>query len=417
MKKNTIKILTLGFASSLLIGLVACKSDREEVDNGVSLPGKTLDDQYSVSRYRVLDIDSKLGLNSKLTWSISAKKMVDDKEVVYDSIIAKDVPKLEFISRYAKTYALTLTTETNGVSKKYTSQIIVNKEVKPYSKYIADVFDYRPAVGQFINEIPEYALGDTQEKMIKKAKESLVGGNSTMVTLGGFGGYVVFGFDHTIPNYDGRDFKILGNAFWGNEAIEERAGSCEPGIIMVAYDRNKNGKPDEDEWYEIAGSEYFKDTTIRNYEITFQKPDENKEPVPGAEFWQTDTQYIKWQDNQGVSGFKTRNTFHAQSYYPLWFSEMSYSLKGTRLKDNFYDQSGAGTYWVGKSYAYGYADNAPNNDDASNIDISWAVDKYGNYVKLPGIDFVKVYTGINQEAGWLGEVSTEVAGAYNLHFK
>jgi hypothetical protein len=70
---------------------------------------------------------------------------------------------------------------------------------------------------------------------------------------------------------------------------------------------------------------------------------------------------------------------------------------------------------VGTSYDYGYADNAPNNDEASNIDMSWAVDKNGKYVKLPGIDFIKVYTGINQEAGWLGEVSTEVAGAYDLH--
>jgi hypothetical protein len=30
---------------------------------------------------------------------------------------------------------------------------------------------------------------------------------------------------------------------------------------------------------------------------------------------------------------------------------------------------------------------------------------------------MKIYTGVNQEAGWLGEVSTEVAGAYDLHFK
>ncbi|MFV0220190.1 hypothetical protein OBK23_11010 [Empedobacter falsenii] len=36
-------------------------------------------------------------------------------------------------------------------------------------------------------------------------------------------------------------------------------------------------------------------------------------------------------------------------------------------------------------------------------------------VKLLGIDFIKVYTATNQEAGWLGEISTEVAGAYDLH--
>jgi hypothetical protein len=45
--------------------------------------------------------------------------------------------------------------------------------------------------------------------MLQKANESLVGGNSTMISLGGYGGYVVFGFDHTIPNLKGRDFKVL----------------------------------------------------------------------------------------------------------------------------------------------------------------------------------------------------------------
>ena len=179
----------------------------------------------------------------------------------------------------------------------------------------------------------------------------------------------------------------------------------------------KNGKPDDNEWYEIAGSEYFKNTTVKNFNITYFKPNENKPPVPGSEFWQADVEYIKWQDNLGNNGFKTRNAFHSQSYYPLWLSDSSYSFTGTKLQNNFYDQSGTGNYWVGKSYEYGYADNAPNTDEASNIDISWAVDRNGNYVKLPGVDFVKVYTGTNQEAGWLGEVSTEVAGAYDLHLK
>lgn len=35
-----------------------------------------------------------------------------------------------------------------------------------------------------------------------------------MISLGGFGGYVVVGFDHTITNVTGkRDFRVLGNAF------------------------------------------------------------------------------------------------------------------------------------------------------------------------------------------------------------
>lgn len=396
MKRITFNYLKISLLSMLLIGVVSCKSD----DDDFSFNG--LDGSYSVDRFKVLSIPTNI--SGKLTWSIN------------DSIISQS-SELEFISPKSDTYPLTLKIDVNGNVQTYNSKIIVNHETGTYSKYISNVFDFLPAVGQFINEIPEYENGNTASVMLQKARESLVGGNSTMVTLGGYGGYVVFGFDHTIPNMNGRDFKILGNAFFASDANDSRSGSCEPGIIMVAYDRNKNGKPDDNEWYEIAGSEYFKNTTVKNFNIIYFKPNENKPPVPGSEFWQADVEYIKWQDNLGNNGFKTRNAFHSQSYYPLWLSGSSYSFTGTKLQNNFYDQSGTGNYWVGKSYEYGYADNAPNTDEASNIDISWAVDKSGNYIKLPGVDFVKVYTGTNQEAGWLGEVSTEVAGAYDLHLK
>jgi len=396
LNKDLLKIILF---SILFLGFVACDKDNDVED---LLPVEVLKDSYTIDRFKVLNITTELPNTAKLIWSIN------------DSIISESAD-LDFISPFEKNYPLTLKVELNGETKIYTSLINVLKETKAYSKYISNVLDFRPGVGQFTNEIPQYVAGNTEANIINVAKKAIVGSNTSMISLGGFGGYVVFGFDHTIPNREGRDFKILGNAFWGSEANEERAGSCEPGIIMVACDKNKNGKPDEDEWYEIAGSEYFKSTTIKNYEVTYFKPDANKEPVIGNEFWEVNSEYIKWQDNAGKSGYKVQNVFHNQNYYPLWIADVSYTLKGTRVADNFYDQSGDGSYWVGKSFEFGYADNAPNNDAASNIDISWSVDKNGKYVKLPGIDFVKVYTAINQEAGWLGEVSTEVSGAYDLH--
>jgi hypothetical protein len=396
MKIKSSKILTAAYFSAVLLAVIGCKNDQEEEASGFS----GLEESYTIDRFKVLNIPTNTSGN--ITWSIN------------DSVISQE-SQLEFISPVVKTYPLTLKIGNGADAKTYSSKIIVKHEAGNFSKHISDVLDFCPAVGQFTNEMPEYAAGNTYNTMLQKARASLVGEGASLVTLGGFGGYIVFGFDHTIPNMNGRDFKILGNAFFSNDAGQPRSGSCEPGIIMVAYDRNKNGKPDDNEWYEIAGSEYFKNTTVKDYSITYLKPDENKVPVPGSEFWQADIQYIKWQDNLGNTGFKTRNAFHAQSYYPLWLSDASYSFTGTRLMDNYYDESGTGEYWAGKSCEFGYADNAPNNDDASNIDIAWAVDKSGKYVKLPGIDFVKVYTGINQEAGWVGEVSTEVAGAYDLH--
>ena len=82
------------------------------------------------------------------------------------------------------------------------------------------------------------------------------------------------------------------------------------------------------------------------------------------------------------------------------------------------DESGMGTYYVLYSYPWGYADNHPNEfTDLNSFDISWAVDKQGNHVDLPGADFIRVYTGVRQYCGWLGETSTEVSRAQDLHIE
>ncbi|MGG5505800.1 MULTISPECIES: PKD domain-containing protein [unclassified Myroides] len=269
---------------------------------------------------------------------------------------------------------------------------------KEYKATISKVFEYAPAFGQFVNKLPVYEEGDTAEHMRVKAERALQ--NNEVITLGGFGGYVVFGFDHTIANVPGkRDFQILGNAF---------ANNAEPGVILVAYDVNKNGKPDEDEWFEIAGSEH--DKAILGYEITYYRPtkasDLSKEEIE---------HYIQWSDNKGNRGWKKKNTFHNQSYYPQWIQEETLTFKGTLLPSNAIKKDDTEKGWQLKAFEWGYADNYPNRQEGSKIDIDWAVDRMGNKVNLPGVDFIKVYTGLNQEAGWLGETSTEVAGAIDLH--
>nr|WP_220485305.1 PKD domain-containing protein [Myroides sp. WP-1] len=271
---------------------------------------------------------------------------------------------------------------------------------KEYKATITSVLEYAPAFGQFVNKLPVYEAGDTVESMRVKAEKALQ--NNEVITLGGFGGYVVFGFDHTIDNVAGkRDFQILGNAF---------ANNAEPGIIWVAYDANKNGIPDEDEWYEIAGSEH--DKAVLGYEITYYRPtkvaDESLEEIE---------QYIQWSDNKGNRGWKKKNTFHNQSYYPQWIQAETLTFKGTLLPDNAVQTGDSENSWQLKTLAWGYADNYPNRQEGSKIDIDWAVDHKGNKANLPGVDFIKIYTGLNQEAGKLGETSTEVAGAIDLHIE
>ena len=297
------------------------------------------------------------------------------------------------------------------------------------SPYITKVIDFMPAVGQFTNSMPLYEAGDTQETMNAKVLEAIGNNKRGLISLGGFGGYVVVGFDHTIQNVPGKkDFRVLGNAFYAANNPDANAptgGSCEPGVIMVAHDKNQNGRPDEDEWFEIAGSSHIDATkepwyakavaagndvkTYFDYEITYYRP--AKEPSSLEEM----KQYIRWEDNQGNNGYKGKNTYHNQCYFPKWVKGDKISFKGTRLPQNAIDESGNGSNYVLYKFLFGYADNAVNEKEDACIDIDWAVDKDGNKVTLPGVDFIKIYTGVNQENPNIGENSTEISGVEDLH--
>lgn len=292
---------------------------------------------------------------------------------------------------------------------------VVHEEVE-YSPYISRVYEYRPAPGQFVNEMPLYEEGDSYADMLKKAEESISGTNDIMISLGGYGGYVTFGFDHTVINVPGEyDFRIWGNAFYELLQPDRKGGSAEPGIVCVSYDVNCNGIPD-DPWYELAGSEYYKPGTGHGYTITYSRPDPSHTPVEDDDGYLEDLAYIPWRDSRGDSGYIAKNIFHPQSYYPLWIDDDELTFTGSILAPNGTDTSGTGRYYVLYAYDYGYVDNHPNDyADLNSFDISWAVDDKGNPVDLPGVDFIRVYTGVNQYCGWLGETSTEISRARDLH--
>ena len=264
------------------------------------------------------------------------------------------------------------------------------------------VYEYTPAPGQFINELKTGGFNASHispEAAVAYAEDRL--NNDIWVSLGGFGGYVVVGFDHSITNTRGYDFGVVGNAF---------DGSSEPGVVWVMQDENGNGFPD-DTWYELAGSENGKFETYRDYAVTYYRPTGIGMPV-------------QWTDNYGGSGeVDYLKQFHDQDYYyPLWIGADSYTLTGTRLEARNYDQSGNGTYWVNPHYDWGYVDNfSPsdfNSSDKANLfKIANAIDFEGNPVKLNHIDFVKVQCALNAKSGWLGEISTEVCGFYDCSLK
>lgn len=271
------------------------------------------------------------------------------------------------------------------------------------------IYEYTPAPGQFINELKTGGFDGTETTMeaaIAYAEARMRKG--MWVSLGGFGGYIVVGFDHSIDNSGDYDLAILGNSF---------DGSSEPGIVWVMQDENGNGEPD-DTWYELAGSETGKAETVQEYSVTYYRP--------------TSAQMaVQWSDNLGNNGeIDYLKQFHSQDYYyPLWIEEDSYTLTGTCLEPRNYDQSGNGSYWVNKHFDWGYADNCSPvdrlTDDnnagagaiANHFKLSNAIDFECEPIHLDYIDFVKVQVGVNAESGWLGELSTEVIGIYDYSMK
>ena len=295
--------------------------------------------------------------------------------------------------------------------------------VAEHSKYIQAVDEYRPAPGQYVNDAPEYEEGDTEDDMIRKCTEYLAGDykSTHVVALGGWGGYITFHFDHSIANLPGeRDFAIWGNAYQEMKNLVF-GGMNEAGIVMVSKDINGNGQPD-DPWYEISGSCDVDSVgkVSYGYEVTYRQ-----NPMGD----------IPWTDNCGNSGTVDRNHYHEQEYYPLWLPD-NLTFKGTRLPDNIWnlsdqvDKGWSPYYYVLIGFRYGYADNLPNFTDSSDanswnyegcgIDISWAVDEQRQPVNLDFIDFVRVYTGLNQKCPqpeWWGETSTEIQCAEDLHLE
>ena len=275
--------------------------------------------------------------------------------------------------------------------------------------YASKVIAFMPAPGQFTNE------GIAQ----KNSAEKTLGNQGGMISLGSFGGYVIYGFDQPIKNDPrhpyGVDFTVRGNSFVANLY----GVWTEPGAVQVCQDLNGNGIPDPDEpWYELAGSDYWLSTTKHNVEMTYYNPSYDKRYT------------VPWTTDKGESGAVLSNQFHSHSYFPDPFDfecdRDSLTYSGNIIRSSI-DMSSPSYIEFYRAPAFGYCDNrgynktdltiASNpyyNDERGNaadgFDISWAVDKDGNHVELDHVDFVKVYCAGSANAGWLGEWSTEVLG-------
>lgn len=291
----------------------------------------------------------------------------------------------------------------SGFSSSATTTLNIHK-----NSYISKVFEFLPAPGQFTNE------GIAQSS----SKDRIIGEKGTMISLGGFGGYVIFGFDQPITNNPqnpyGVDFSIKGNAF----AAAQGGVWTEPAAVMVMKDLNGDGLPNDGDWYELAGSDYWLNTTKRNVKITYYNPHYN------------DRYTIPWSTDQNENGALLSNAFHKHPYYPDPFDfgcdRDSLTYEGNMILSSL-NMSKPNYITFYKPPVFGYADSRGNSANltkpqnpyykdengnaADGFDLSWAVDRDGNHVDLDEVHFVKVYTAGNANAGWLGEWSSEVLAA------
>ena len=272
------------------------------------------------------------------------------------------------------------------------------------SYLINQVYEWLPAPGQYINDFgTDFPNNEaiTPEQAATWALQRLK--NNNFVSLGAFGGYIVVGFDHSLKNTGDYEIGVIGNAF-----LSTNGNSNEPGILYVMKDDNHNGFPD-DTWFELKGSDTFEPGTIREYQVTYYRPEQDGQPV-------------KWTDNFGHTGYVDYlGVFHNQpSYYPLWVDTDTYSLTGTCLEAKTIKNPETGN-WENPPFKWGYADNIGEDNfsfhgftNCNRFRISDAIDSNGTPVDLDFIDFVKIQTGVFSEAGWLGEISTEVLGIVDL---
>lgn len=279
--------------------------------------------------------------------------------------------------------------------------------VMSQAQYVSEIIEYKPAPGQFTND---GSFGSPE------AAENIIGGTSGLVSLGAYGGYIIVKMDGSVENHPdnpfGMDFTILGNALpdWSEAATVE-----------VMKDDNNNGLAD-DQWYILAGSDYYLNDSELNYSVTYYNPNESA----AAD--------VLWIDSHQDSGYVYKNSFHQQAYYPLaslfpTINQDSYSLQGMKVEGNIDLTNPA----MVKSYEryFGFADNRmrgsqpydiPDNPYTSELenaggdamDISWARDESGNRVELDQIDFIKITNAMNATSGGLGEISTEVSGIIDV---
>jgi len=271
---------------------------------------------------------------------------------------------------------------------------------------INKVYEFMPAPGHQVNGYiivgDSYPPGCTHEQACDSVLAHFQ--RRWSVSLGSQGGYLIAGFDHSVRNSGGDyDLCIKGNPF---------SYQSEPGIIWVSQDDNGDGLPN-DQWFELAGSEYGTERHLTNYAITYYRP-----TLPHSA--------TAWRDCLGEAGYVPYLSYwNPHDYYwQPWVEGTEHTYFASRLADRSTYENGIS---VIPPYDWGYVDNLSNPQSHFYDFIDGPAGKM-NYFRLSNartwdgqpanleyIDFIKIQTAQIGSTPNLGDISTEVYYISDYH--
>lgn len=263
-------------------------------------------------------------------------------------------------------------------------------------------------------------------------KKFLSGYTSTGVSLGACGGYVQYDFGsspigNNNTNPYGVDFVVYGNAFNGNP---------EAGSVMVSNDGTN--------WYELAGSNYYNTSTLKNVNVTYKKVTTTDSTFTTVGVWYkitnaSGTTITDWTLFKNTTAWWPEYT--SEGYGSVWNTDSNLDNVTWDTTNNEITYSGVSLLTDSDTtnyYPYGYVDVRANGTATGNAinpygdlpasssggagyDLSWAVNpSTGEPVSLSSVKYVRVYTsaGLNSTStalvvGTFGETSAEVTGIYS----
>ena len=284
------------------------------------------------------------------------------------------------------------------------------------SPFAVSVLEFKPAPGQFVNVTefndPGAALGSPQGGGTSAAD------NTSVVSLGGFGGSITLGFDHTVEddpfNPFGMDAIVFGNAFFLGGDRDRHWAEC--ATIEISLDVNCNGLAD-DPWYLIPGShiadpagQFFVQTWDDNIADGTFPPSTASWIPPGESGEWTTEGYLLPQELFGqLPVVNPESTGDAEGIFG--YAEYSPTLiLGDTDADDVVDDA---TITPEVFYT------APDDPTTTGItlgsgggdafDIAWAIDPLtGLPAGISGFDFIRITNGVNAIVGILGELSPEI---------